>query len=307
MNIPEISSFNKGMENASEDDYFSKVISPLCYAIKAYPFNLLQNIFSEEECITEELSMRKKEDKKRIQSLMMFNPYFNLLCELSNEKAVFRLANLPELPEERKLSLEAQIASRAVELTERYSTHKYYALHRATDDALDAFTEICLRLNPKGHFKEYLKIGIVEALPKDNDYQQGGVQVRLLEGQDPFKAHAEQKKLEERTDELHRKSSEQTEPGAMLTSEMTETRSSLDLLKKMIENITAYSKIRCMLTNSAQEVTPVNTTVAFFPERRGNENNWISTGRLISVFPSDTAPETTDIEGQIRYIDQSRN
>ena len=148
----------KNHEITHDETYFEKVITPLCSAIHNYPFELRREVFAEEKHYIKIIDVKKEPEKINLKNL--YSKSINLLITISLEEITYDSINLNDLTKERKISIEKILSEKADELIKKYGKHRYSAVVDRTEYAMNEFTEICLRLNPLGYFKDYLKIGV---------------------------------------------------------------------------------------------------------------------------------------------------
>ena len=253
------------IEKISAEEFVTKINKDLCYDVGNYPNYLIPEIFSKE----------LKEIDLNIQKGQNTAPF---ILQLSMEERV---------------SLEKRISTKAEELLKTYKNNSE-AVKYHLSRAMDYFTEICLKLNPNGYFKNDLRLGIVENYDNGSDshnpftYQISGVRVRLIEKQEiqkPYKEHEEAIKI---LNELENRNLSNSESNAYNLieniHELNITR--LNWFDKLIKESASYGDIRAMLINSSLDITPINTTVSFFYSALKADKGWIRPGYLISILPS---------------------
>ncbi|HIH31583.1 TPA: hypothetical protein HA235_02645 [Candidatus Woesearchaeota archaeon] len=283
--------FMKNHEITHDETYFEKVITPLCSAIHNYPFELRREVFAEEKHYIKIIDVKKEPEKINLKNL--YSKSINLLITISLEEITYDSINLNDLTKERKISIEKILSEKADELIKKYGKHRYSAVVDRTEYAMNEFTEICLRLNPLGYFKDYLKIGVVESYQQETDLLAEGVLVKLIDKQDPIhlydKAKIQQEKIDNTFKEIREKSKEchnNDDIKEMLNAQKEGLEIFFKSFREILEANSAYYDMRCVLTNSNLDLTPIGTTVAFFKERKGDTHSFIGSGKLISILPS---------------------
>lgn len=291
MNIPDESEFIKNHEVTHDEVYFEKVITPLCAAIHNYPFELIKEVFAKEKHYIKTINVKKEPEK--IEAWNFFSPYRYLLIDISLEEITYDAIRFDDLPKEKKISLEKELSVKADELIKKYGKHRYSAVIDRTEYAMNEFTEICLRLNPLGYFKEYLKIGVVESYQQETDTLAGGVLVKLIDKQDPLNLYDNAKVQEEKINNTFKEIREKSETCSsckdvkeILKIQTEGMKTFFKSFREVLEAYFTYCGLRSVLGNTNLDLTPVGTSVAFFKERKGDTHSFIGSGRLISVLPS---------------------